>query len=147
MEETQGWPGFHLTIDDGPGGVARAGAAFARFAEAHALPDAVRRSVQVALDELLRNTVAYGLAERGGGEVTVQVELGPDRVGVTVTDDGRPFDPFAVPAPNTALPVEERRIGGLGIHLVREMMDEVSYQRRAGRNVVVLTKYLVEAGP
>ena len=146
LPEDQMRPGFRMTIGHDPGGVARVGAAFAEFAEAHALPDSVRRSLQVSLDELLRNTMAYGFAGRGGGEVTVEVELGPDRVGVTLTDDGRPFDPFGVAAPDTALPVEERRIGGLGIHLVRRMMDEVSYRRRAGRNVVILTKYLAEGG-
>jgi anti-anti-sigma factor len=74
--------------------------------------------------------------------VTVEVELRPDRVSVTLTDDGSPFDPFGVPAPDTALPVEEQPLGGLGIHLVRRMMDEVSYHRAADRNVVVLAKRL-----
>jgi anti-sigma regulatory factor (Ser/Thr protein kinase) len=135
-----------MTIGDEPGGAARVVAAFAEFAEAHALPDPVRRSLQVSLDELLRNTIAYGFAGRGG-EVTVEVALGSDRVGVTLTDGGRPFDPFVAPPPDTALPLEERRMGGLGIHLVRRLMDEVSYQRRGDRNVVILTKYLAEEGP
>jgi serine/threonine-protein kinase RsbW len=136
-------PGFRLTIGAGHGEVARANAAFAEFAEAHGLPAAVRRSMQVALDELLHNAIAHG----GGGEVTVEVELLTDRVSVTLTDDGRPFDPFAMAAPDTLLSTQARRIGGLGIHLVREMMDEVSYQRRGDRNVVVLAKRLREEGP
>jgi len=140
-------PGFRMTIGADPGEVARVGAAFAGFADAHPLPDSVRRSLHVALDELLYNTVTYGFAGRGAGEATVEVELCTDRVSVTLTDDGRPFDPFDVAAPDTALSVEERRIGGLGIHLVRRMMDEVSYQRRADRNVVILTKFLAEEGP
>ena len=74
--------------------------------------------------------------------MTVEVELSPDRLSVTLTDDGTPFDPFGAAAPDTALSVEERRIGGLGIHLVRRMMDEVSYHRRDDRNVVVLGKRL-----
>ena len=134
--------GFRLTIGPDRTGVAQVHAGFAEFAAAHALPAAVRRSLNVALDELLTNTVAYGFAGRDGGEVTVAVELHPDRVAVTLTDDGRPFDPFAVAAPDTALPTDTRPIGGLGIHLVRELMDEVSYQRRADRNVVVLVKRL-----
>jgi anti-sigma regulatory factor (Ser/Thr protein kinase) len=75
--------------------------------------------------------------------VTVEVELDKERVTVIVTDDGTPFDPFARDAPDTTLPVEERPIGGLGIHLVGQLMDEVSYQRRDGHNVVVLVKQLV----
>jgi anti-anti-sigma factor len=138
-------PGFRMTIGADGSEVARLNAAFAEFANAHALPASVRRSLNVVLDELLTNTSAYGFGggrEGGNGEVTVEAELRPDRVSVTLTDDGRPFDPFGGAVPDTALPVDERRIGGLGIHLVRRMMDEVSYQRRADRNVVVLTKLL-----
>ncbi len=141
-------PGFRMTIGADRSEIARVHAAFAEFADAHALPVSVRRSMNVALDELLTNTSVYGFAGRegvgggGGGEVTVEAELGTDRVSVTLTDDGRPFDPFGVAAPDTTLPVEERQIGGFGIHLVRRLMDEVSYQRRAERNVVVLTKLL-----
>src|SRR5574341_217982 len=135
-------PGFRMTIGANRREITRVNAAFAEFADAHALPASVRRSVQVVLDELLSNTLTYGFAGREGGEVTVEAVLRADRVCLTLIDDGRPVDPFGRAAPDTALPVEERRVGGLGIHLVRHMMDEVSYQRRADRNVVVLAKRL-----
>ena len=135
-------PGFRMTISADPGEIARVNAAFAEFANAHALPASVRRSLHVALDELLSNTMVHGFAGREGGEVTVEAELLADRVRVTLTDDGGPFDPLGVGVPDTALPAAERRIGGLGIHLVRRIMDEVSYHRRGDRNVVVLTKRL-----
>ena len=127
---------FRMTIGADRGEIARVNAAFAKFAERHALPAPVRRSLQIALDELLTNTIDYGAV----GQATVELEAPGDRVTLRLTDDGRPFDPFARAAPDTSLPLEERRIGGLGIHLVRGLMDEVSYQRREGRNVVVLTK-------
>ena len=135
-------PGFRMTIGADRREIARVNAAFAEFADAHALPASVRRSLHVVLDELLSNTIAYGFAGREGGEVTVEAVLRTDRVCITLTDDGKPFDPLGMAAPDTALPVEQRRIGGLGIHLVRRMMDEVSYQRQADRNVVVLAKRL-----
>ena len=135
-------PGFRMTIGADLGNVARVSAAFAEFADAHALPAAIRRSMNVVLDELLNNTISYGFAGREGGEVTIAAELRTDRLSVTLTDDGRPFDPFGMAAPDTALSVEGRQIGGLGIHLVRRMMDEVSYHRRPDRNVVILAKLL-----
>jgi serine/threonine-protein kinase RsbW len=131
---------FRMTIGADRREIARVSAAFAKFAEQHALPAPVRRSVHVALDELLTNTIDYGFAGRahGKGEASIEVELRADRVSLRLTDDGRPFDPFSVPPP----PPVPDAIGGLGIHLVRELMDEVSYQRREGRNVVVVTKLL-----
>jgi serine/threonine-protein kinase RsbW len=135
-------PGLRMSIGKGPGGVARVHDAFAEFADAHGLPAAVRRSVNVALDELLANTISYGLAGREAGDVTVDVGLRPERLTITLTDDGAPFDPFGRAAPDTGLSVEDGPVGGLGIHLVRQLMDEVSYQRRADRNVIVLVKRL-----
>ncbi len=134
-------PNIRVSIGADRGGVARVNTAFGDFADAHALPDAVRRSVSVVLDELLANTLSYGLADHGG-EVIVDVELLADRLVVTISDDGRPFDPLGRPAPDTTLPVEERPVGGLGIHLVRQMVDDLGYLRRSGRNIVTLTKRL-----
>ncbi len=140
-------PSFRMTIGADPGQVAGVSAAFAEFADAHAVPATIRRSMSVVLDELLNNTIAYGYAgregsKRGGGEVCIDVELRADRLCATLSDDGRPFNPLDVAAPDTALSVEERQVGGLGIHLVRRMMDDVAYHRRADRNVVSLTKLL-----
>ncbi|HWZ27704.1 MAG TPA: anti-sigma factor antagonist, partial [Gemmatimonadales bacterium] len=84
----------------------------------------------------------YGFAGRRGGEVSIDVELSTDRLYVTLTDNGEPFNPLDRAAPDTALSVDERQIGGLGIHLVRRLMDEVTYLRRADRNVVSLAKLL-----
>lgn len=131
--------GFRMSIGADLGEVARVNAAFADLVDAHIVPAPVRRSMSVALDELLTNTVSYGLPE-AGGEVTVEVALHPDRLTVTVSDNGMAFDPLGQSAPDTSLAVEERPIGGLGIHLVRQLVEDVSYQRRSGRNVVVLTK-------
>lgn len=133
---------FRMSVDAHPGGVGEASAAFARFAETHALPEAARRSLNIALDELLANALSHGATGRDVCPVTVEVELDEELIKVILTDDGPQFDPFAQDAPDTSLSVEERPIGGLGIHLVRQLMDQVSYQRRGNHNVVVLVKLL-----
>ena len=135
-------PGFRIGIgaETRWDGADKVGAKFREFAAERGLPAAIRRSVSVALDELLANTIAYG----GAARIVVDVTLHPNRLSVMLIDDGSPFDPFSKEAPpaGTDLPVEERAIGGEGIHLVRRMMDDVRYERRADRNVVVLTKRL-----
>jgi anti-sigma regulatory factor (Ser/Thr protein kinase) len=129
-----------MSVGAEPGGAGKVNAAFADFAETHALPEGLRRSFNVALDELLANVRSHGMAGRDACSVTAEATLDDNRLTVTLTDDGPPFDPFSQSAPDTTLSVDDRQIGGLGIHLVRELMDDFSYQRRDGHNVVVLVK-------
>ena len=103
--------GFRVSVGADADGVGKVSAAFAEFAETHGVPAGVRRSVNVALDELLANERAYGMAGRDACSVTVEVELDEDRLTVTVTDDGPPFDPFSQAAPDTTLPLDERPLG------------------------------------
>lgn len=139
--------GFRISIDGQLGDVARTAATFADFASEHGVPTEVRRGVQVVLDDLLSNVVSHGLAGHAGGEATVEVALIAQGLIITVSDNGPPFDPFQRAAPDTSLPVEERPIGGLGIHLVRHMVDEASYSRRGDRNITVLTKRWIDDTP
>lgn len=138
--------GFQMTIGADLGEVAKVNAVFGGFAEAHALPVAFRRSINVVLDELLTNTVSYGLAGREGGNVVINVELQPDRLIVTLTDNGKAFNPLGKAAPDVTLSIEARPIGGLGILFVRQMLDDLTYHRRNDHNVLVLTKLLAEGG-
>jgi len=98
--------------------------------------------MNVVFDELLSNIVSHAYRDKGEHTIDLRAELSSDRLALTITDDGRPFNPFTSAAPDTAVAMEEREPGGLGIHLVRNMMDEVSYSRRADKNVVFLVKYL-----
>jgi anti-anti-sigma factor len=135
-------PGFQMSIDADLREVEALNAAVGDFADAQGLPTALRRSLHVVLDELLTNTVLYGLVGREGGWADVALAIDGDRLVLTLRDNGSPFDPFALPAPDTTLSVDERPIGGLGIHLVRQLMDEVGYTRDGDTNVVTLGKRL-----
>ncbi len=102
--------------------------------------------MNVVFDELLSNIVSYAYRDKREHTIDLRAELSADRLAVTITDDGRPFNPFTRVAPyDTTASLAEREPGGLGIHLVRNMMDEVSYRRRTDKNVVILVKHL-EAG-
>ena len=126
-----------VTISEKDPGIAvtDVNAKIADFTEKHNLaPDLVAK-VQMALDEIVTNVLTHG----GGDTLTVEVVLIPGWLVTTIIDDGRPFDPLTAPTPDTELPLEERQVGGLGIHLVRTMMDEVEYAYRDGCNVLTLT--------
>ena len=135
--------GFRMSVGAQPGAVREVSAAFTELAEGHGLSADVRRSINVALDELLTNAHSHGQTGSDVDSMTVEVKLDQESVTVILTDDGMPFNPFGLDTPDTTLSVEERPIGGLGIHLVNQLMDQVSYERREGHNVVVLVKQLV----
>lgn len=101
-------------------------------------------ALNVALDELVNNVVSYGLGGAGEHFLEVRLRVADAQLTVEVEDDGKAFDPFDRPPPDTDLPLEERAIGGLGIEIVRQLMDEARYERRGDRNLVTLKRSLGE---
>ncbi|MGQ0694711.1 MAG: SpoIIE family protein phosphatase [Nitrospiraceae bacterium] len=100
-------------------------------------------TLNMALDDLLSNVVQYGFPnDPEEHSIRVEGEVRGEYVILTITDDGVPFNPLAVAAPDLSLPHDERDIGGLGIHLVRSMFDELSYHRTVGHNVLTIKKKL-----
>ncbi len=94
----------------------------------------------LAIEELVTNCIKYGYDDAGEHIVEIKLQLSGTELVLTVTDDGRPFNPLDFPAPDTKLPVEARPIGGLGIHLLRRMSDRMDYLRADGRNCVTVRK-------
>ena len=100
-------------------------------------PDLVFK-VNLVLDELWVNVVNYSGAT---GEVEISLDADADEVRLEIADDGRPFDPLTETVePDIDAPLEDRPIGGLGIFLVREMMDELHYKREDGKNRLAMVK-------
>lgn len=128
------------------GGVAKVQGLLDGLAGAHRLePDAVA-DMQVALDEVLSNILRNGFGD--GLPHRIEVTLSVDRGGLTaeIEDDCAPFDPLGVPPPDLRGSLQERRVGGLGVHFVRKLMSEVRYARVGARNRLVLRKSLTDAG-
>jgi serine/threonine-protein kinase RsbW len=148
--------GRHAHIPIGGPAVGQAAAALDAFCAAERLPEEMAWRLRVALDEIIANVVAYGTLEPrpaeladGGRSEPPAVDVWFHRDGllveVTIEDDGPPFDPLARPDPVVALPLENRQPGGLGIALVKALMDDVRYERTT-RNVLIIRKRM-EAGP
>jgi anti-sigma regulatory factor (Ser/Thr protein kinase) len=129
-----------LRVVGTPEGIRKAAEDFDRFSDAHALSSKARWPFQVALDEMLSNIVEHGYHGAHGREIEVRFALGDGVLQVTIEDDAAPFDPLQAPEPATGRPLEEREVGGLGISLVRKLMEAVEYERAGGRNRVVLRR-------
>jgi len=106
-------------------------------------PMKARMQIDIAIDEIFGNIARYAYGPEGG-DVTVRVEAAesPRAVAITFIDGGVPFDPLKNEDPDTALPIEERGIGGLGIFMVKKSMDAVSYRHEKGNNVLTVRKLL-----
>lgn len=113
-------------------------AAVEEFGERDNWPPDLVFKLNLVLEELGVNIVNYSGAT---GDIEISLASDDDTVTVEITDDGRPFNPLTdVETPDTSAELEERSIGGLGVHLVRTMMDELHYSREDGKNRLAMTK-------
>ena len=96
--------------------------------------------INLALDELFTNIISYGFDDDEEHLIEITIDLEPDRVVLRVEDDGVPFNPVEASAPEVTCSLENCRVGGLGIHLIRNLMDEICYRRCGNRNVLIMKK-------
>ncbi|MDQ0345682.1 ATP-binding protein [Ancylobacter vacuolatus] len=114
------------------------------FMEAAGIATTPAYRLQLAVDEFFNNAVDYGYPDGRAGEIGIEVRRVGDKLHLVFSDDGDPFDPFAAPAPDLDGALAERRVGGLGVHLVRTLCDSFAYAREKDRNVKRLTFALAD---
>ena len=103
--------------------------------------------IKVAVDEIFTNISSYAYQNNDKGaagmvDISLDVEPDPPRVKLRFSDSGIPFNPLNVPEPDTTLAASERKIGGLGIFMTKQIMDDVSYAYENGKNVLIIRKNL-----
>lgn len=117
------------------------------FGREHGLSATDVSAVNLAVDEILTNIILYAFPRREDHQVELRVRLEKDMLTVEFEDSGRPFDPLSVPEPELEAALEDRPVGGLGIHIVRRLMEDMSYRRHDNRNVLTLTRHLTPGEP
>ena len=114
------------------------------FGEREDWPPATLFKVKLAIEELGLNVAKHGRVDKAP-DIEITVTSAPDSLSINIEDDGRAFDPLNdAPDPDLSSSIEDRPVGGLGIHFVREMMDEMTYRREDGKNCSALTLNRVE---
>ncbi len=119
-------------------------AAFNRFAAEYSVPVDIIRKINLVFDELLSNVISYTLNRTGTHDIGITVHVKGQDMTVTISYEGPEFDPVQVPEPDVNLMLDERAEGGLGIFLVKSLMDEFIYRRVGSRNVITIRKKIPE---
>ena len=120
--------------------VERLAAEVSRFADAHGIPPEAAGDLNLALEEVVANVIMHAYPQGGAHDIRVEITADNDRLTAQVEDDGVYFDPLRRADPDITLPIEKRSVGGLGLFFVRQVMDELSYSREAGRNRLTMAK-------
>lgn len=107
--------------------------------------DDLTQVVHLIMDEMISNVLLHGRFTHSDGHVDVELALGPEDIILEFSDPGMPFNPVEVPIPDLESGLQERQLGGLGIFLCRQYMEQISYRRVGGRNVTRMTRRLAKA--
>ena len=114
------------------------------FCEAREVSPQVAYAVNLSVDEILTNTIGYGYDDDSQHRIGLTLRVEGETLIVVIVDDGRPFDSSLTREPDVEATLEERSLGGLGLFLVQQMMDDVAYRRSDDRNVITLRKSTAE---
>jgi anti-sigma regulatory factor (Ser/Thr protein kinase) len=129
-----------LSLKNDPAEIARLAPLVDAFCARHGLAEATAAQFNLVLDESITNIISYAYDDAGEHEISVRISLTRGALTAELVDDGREFDPLQVTPPDLAAPLAERSVGGLGVHLMRRLMDDISYRREGARNHLVLAK-------
>lgn len=114
--------------------IARLSSLLEEFCAANQLDDDDRLNVNLVLDEAVINVINHGYADNREHDILVRLALTGDCLRIDIEDDGIAYNPLDAPAPRFDLPVEQRRIGGLGVHIMKTLARTLEYRRLDGRN-------------
>ena len=132
--------GEGITLKNDVREVEKLGSFVKQVAESLSFDKSLTGKLRLAVEETVVNVMEYAYPQGTTGDVNIRATSHGRRLKFIISDSGIPFNPTEVTAADTTLSAEERPIGGLGILLVRELMDSINYERINGQNVLTLTK-------
>ena len=107
------------------------------------IPERIRKQLMICCDEIFTNIASYAYLDGNGSvEITIEFVAETQSLRIIFSDSGTAFNPLEISEPDTSSALSERKIGGLGMFMVKKMMDSVEYCRQDGKNILTLTKCL-----
>jgi sigma-B regulation protein RsbU (phosphoserine phosphatase) len=129
-----------LTIKNQLTEIDRVNEIFNEVCEQNGVLNTVYRKFNIAFDEIINNIVSYGYNDKKEHEIKITINITEDHLVVSIEDDAIAFNPLNLASPDTDASIEDREIGGLGVHMVKKLMDNVSYKRYIKKNLTTLYK-------
>ena len=144
MDETLNDGALELSLVNDLKEIGDAASRIDAFCEERGLAPQIAYAVNLSIDEILTNTISYGYDDDDEHRIGLTLRVDGGDLVVVIVDDGRAFDSSLEREPDVEATLEERSLGGLGLFLVQQMMDDVAYQRRDDFNVITLRKTTAE---
>lgn len=130
----------HLSIENQIGELAAVAEEIDKIAHKWKIPQPTAMNINLAVEEAVSNIIYYAFNDKVRHEIGISFSLENNRLTISIIDDGLPFNPLEKDHPDITLTAEDRPVGGLGIYLILNIMDEVTYERLDNRNILTLHK-------
>ena len=131
---------LNISLRNDPAELTRLAGILEEFGRQHRIAPRDLLAVDLSLHEHLTNIIHYGYDDAKPREIQIRLRLGDRLLHLEVEDDARPFNPLERPPVDTTVPLDQKPLGGLGIHIIRRSMDELEYRRDGGRNILTMRK-------
>ena len=132
----------NILINNNLSEIERLNKAVAEFGKKHNFSIEVIYDVRLALEEVVSNIINYGFEDSFEHQISIEMNLQEETLTIKIKDDGKPFNPLKVKNSNLEKPFDEREIGGMGIYIVQQLMDELRYNREKDNNILILRKHI-----
>jgi anti-sigma regulatory factor (Ser/Thr protein kinase) len=129
-------PAFQRTIRNDAADLCRAMESMESFLQENGAEADAIFSARLCLEEIVTNVIKYAHDDRGPHDIHLEIRLAPEHVVIQVADDGRAFNPLESPPPDLDVPFEDRPVGGLGVHLIKNLASRLDYVRAGDKNVL-----------
>ncbi len=117
---------------------------FEQFINSHNIALKISNPISLAMDEIVNNIISYGYDDQKDHEIEIYIELSERSLKLQIEDDGFPFNPLQVKDADVESNLDERVAGGVGLHLIKNMMDSLNYEFINNKNCLTLEKYIKE---
>jgi len=134
-----------LEVTNKPSELDTLGERLEKFCEGLDLPPKTVFQLKFAIEEIFVNIISYGFSDDKEHRIRITIRHENGVLAVCIEDDGQPFNPLESATPDVACPIEDRQVGGLGLHLTKHLMSDLHYRRRGGKNVLTVRKNLKES--